>query len=325
MKVLLTGANGFVGSHILDVLLAGGIPTAVLLRPASARQFLEHHLPALEIRTGSITEPQSLNTALAGITHVIHCAGCTKAVRASGFYEINHIGTRNVVEAITAQPAVQRFLHISSLAVSGPGTPARPVRETDSPRPASIYGRSKLAAEEEVRRRSRVPTTIIRPPAVYGPRDQGFLPLFRAVNRHILPRPSSRQALSLVFAPDLARAIVASLQNQAAVGRTYLVASPEIVTARAMGETIAAQLDRWTLPCPVPSWALWPMCLAQEVTARLTGKPRLLNLQKFAEIRAPGWVCDPSLLKTELGVECATPLKQGVAKTLNWYREERWL
>jgi nucleoside-diphosphate-sugar epimerase len=325
LKVLLTGANGFVGSHILDVLLAGGIPTTVLLRPASDRRFLNHHLPSLEVRTGSIIEPESLTPALVGITHVIHCAGCTKAVRASGFYQINHIGTRNLVEAINAQPAVQRFVHISSLAISGPATPAKPASESNPPHPLSTYGESKLAAETEVRAHSHVPATIIRPPAVYGPRDHGFLPLFKAVNRHLLPRPSSRQALSLVFARDLARAVVACLTNPAAVSRTYFVASSEIVTVRAMGEAIASQLGRWTLPCPLPSWVLWPVCLAQEIIARVTGKPHLLNLQKYAELRAPGWVCDPSLLKAELGFECSTPLKQGIAETLNWYKEQEWL
>lgn len=325
MKVLLTGANGFVGSHILDVLLEEGIPTTVLLRPGSNRLFLNHHLPKLEIRTGSITEPQTLMPALAGVTHVIHCAGCTKSVRAAGFFESNHLGTQNLVQASNSQPGVQRFIHISSLAVSGPATPANPARESDPPRPISVYGESKLAAEVEVRERSRVPVTIIRPPAVYGPRDQGFLPLFRAVSRHLLPRPSSRQAISLVFVRDLAAAVVACLLNPHAAGRTYFVASPEIVTGRAMGEAIASQFGHWTVPCPLPTYALWPLCLAQEITARVTGKPRLLNLQKFAELRAPGWVCDPSLLKAETGFECSTSLEQGVIETLKWYREQKWL
>jgi nucleoside-diphosphate-sugar epimerase len=325
LKVLLTGANGFVGSHILDTLLAGGLPTTVLLRPSSERRFLKEHLPNLEVRPGSITEPQTLNQALTGITHVIHCAGATKAVRASGFFEINHIGTRNLVAATNDQPGVQRFIHISSLAVSGPATAANPARESEAPRPISIYGESKLAAEAEVRERSRVPATIIRPPAVYGPRDQGFLPLFRAVNRHLLPRPSSKQALSLVFARDLAAAVVACLVNPLAAGRTYFVASPEIVTGRAIGEAIASQLGHWTLPCPLPTYVLWPLCLAQEITARMTGRPRLLNLQKFAELRTRGWVCDPSLLKAEIGFECSTSLKQGLAETLKWYLEQKWL
>jgi nucleoside-diphosphate-sugar epimerase len=325
LKVLLTGANGFVGSHILDSLLSRAISTTLLLRPGSDRQFISPHVSTLEVRTGSILEPETLSPALAGITHVIHCAGSTKAVRPAGFYQVNHIGTRNLLEAVNRQPLVERFVQISSLAVSGPATPANPARETDPPRPISVYGQSKLAGEQEVKTRCRVAATIIRPPAVYGPRDHGFLPLFRAVKRHVLPRPSSKQALSLVFARDLAEAVVACLGHPAAAGQTYFVASPEIVTTREMAQVIAAHANHWALPCPLPAWALWPLCLGQELIARATAKPRLLNLQKFTELRAPGWVCDASLLKREIGFECPTLLKQGVVETWKWYLDQGWL
>jgi nucleoside-diphosphate-sugar epimerase len=324
MKVLLTGASGFVGSHVLDTLTARGIPTAVLLRPTSARRFLQ--LAGLEIRTGSITEPESLRKALDGVTHVIHCAGCTRAQPYSEFYEINHLGTRNVVEAVNTQEGrVTRLVHISSLAVTGPATPARPARESDPPTPISEYGKSKLAGEKEVRDHCRADFVIIRPPAVYGPRDKGFLTMFEAVRHHLLPQPNKHQALSLVFVKDLAEAVVVSLDHPAASRQTYFVASKEIVTARQMAEEIAAQMNRWTVPCPLPVALLWPICLTQEMWSRLSGRPTLLNLQKFAELRAPGWVCDSSRAQRELGVECKTTLKEGVAQALTWYQAEKWL
>jgi len=325
LNVLLTGANGFVGSHILDILLERGVPTAILLRSNSNRRFITHHLSSAQVRTGSILEPDTLGPALNGITHVIHCAGCTKSVHPEGFYEVNQTGTRNLVEAANRHPQMERFVHISSLAVSGPATAASPARETDPPRPVSAYGQSKSAAEQEVKTRCRIGATIIRPPAVYGPRDRGFLALFRAIKRHVLPRPSANQGLSLVFARDLAEAVVACLGHPAAAGQTYFAASPEIVTAREMGQIIAAHAGYWTIPCPLPTWALWPLCLGQELMARATAKPRLLNLQKFAELRAPGWVCDPSHLKREIGFECRTTLKQGVVETWKWYQDQGWL
>jgi dihydroflavonol-4-reductase len=126
LKILLTGASGFVGSHILDSLRARGLATVLLLRPTSNTQFIAPHLPKVEQRPGSISDPESL-PAMAGITHVIHCAGATKASRISGFYEVNQAGTRNVVNAVNAprQVQVQRLVHISSLAAAGPA-PARP-------------------------------------------------------------------------------------------------------------------------------------------------------------------------------------------------------
>jgi nucleoside-diphosphate-sugar epimerase len=191
--------------------------------------------------------------------------------------------------------------------------------------PLSEYGKSKLAAELEVRHQCRVQFIVLRPPVVYGPRDDGFLPLFTAVKRHLLPQPNPRQALSLVFARDVAEATVTCLLHPAAAGKTYFVASPEIVTARQMAAEIAEQMHRWTIPCPLPAAFLWPICLVLEAISHLRRKPTLLNLQKLAELRAPGWVCDASLLRREIGFECKTGLRAGVAESLSWYRQENWL
>jgi nucleoside-diphosphate-sugar epimerase len=321
LKVLLTGANGFVGSHVLDSLRRREIAAVLLLRKGSSKSFIQAHLASTEIRTGSILDVGSLTPALDGVTHVIHCAGLTKACHPSEFSQTNHTGTCNLIEAVNRhQGTVKRLIHLSSLAAAGPATAASPAREQDPPTPVSEYGRSKLAAEIEIGQNCWVDHVILRPPGVYGPRDNGFLGLFKAVRSHLLPRPTVQQALSLVYAPDLAEAIVACLEHPKAPGRTFYVASPEIVTSRQMAQEIAGLMKTWTVPCPLPAAVLWPVCLAQEVRARFTGKPGLLNLQKFAELRAPGWVCDPSLLRQHIGFECTTRLRHGLAETISWYR-----
>ena len=278
------------------------------------------------MRRGSITDPASLPAALDGVTHVIHCAGATKAQPLSQFYEVNQQGTRNLVEAVNAtQGRAQRLVHISSLAAAGPAPAQKPAQEEDLPCPVSEYGRSKLAGEQEVGERCRAQHVILRPPAVYGPRDVEFLRLFRAVKGHLLPAPPGRQPLSLVFVRDLAEVAVACLEHPAAANRTYFVSSPEVAGARQMAAEVAAALQTWTLPLPLPSALLWLLCLAQELGSRLTAKANVLSLQKYAELRAPGWVCDPSRLKQELGLECPTGLKAGIAETLAWYQREHWL
>jgi nucleoside-diphosphate-sugar epimerase len=326
LKVLLTGASGFVGSHILERLRARDIETVLLLRPASDLRFIQPHLPSVQVRHGSINDPASLQAALAGITDVIHCAGLTKARSSSEFLQGNQLGTRNVVAAVNAQSGrVRRLVHISSLAAIGPAGADNPAREEDPPHPVSDYGRSKLAGELEVRNQCRAEFVIIRPPAVYGPRDNAFLSLFQAVNRHVLPRPSATQALSLVFVQDLAEGIVTCLEHPAAAGKAYFVAARQVVTGRDIANEIAAQINHWTVPLPLPATLLWPVCAFRELWSRLTRKVSLLNLQKFAELRASGWVCDPSRLARETGYECKTMLKDGVAQTLAWYRQNHWL
>jgi nucleoside-diphosphate-sugar epimerase len=327
MKVLLTGANGFVGSHVLDSLRARDITTAVFLRPTANKVFIEAHLPQLEVRTGSIADPQSLGAAMQDITHVVHCAGCTKALRVSEFHQINHIGTRHVVEAVNQQKGrMQRLVHISSLAAGGPATPDRPARENDPPHPVSEYGRSKLAGEQEVRSACQPEHVILRPPAVYGPRDTEFLPLFKAVKAHLRPCfGNGRLALSLVFVKDLAEAVVTCLTHPAAAGKTFYVASPEITNAPALAGEISVQMKAWTLPLRLPLAALWLLCCLQDVVSRLTRKPGMLSRQKFAELRAQGWVCDPARMRQELGFACPNTLQSGIATTLAWYRQQEWL
>jgi nucleoside-diphosphate-sugar epimerase len=327
MKVLLTGATGFVGSHVLDCLRARELATVVLLRPAANRRFIEAHLPRLEVRAGSLDDPQSLDAALQDVTHVIHCAGCTKALYPSEFFAVNQAGTRNVVAAINRQRGrIQRLVHISSLAAAGPASPDKPARENDPPHPVSDYGRSKLAGEREVQDACRTEYVILRPPAVYGPRDEAFLPLFKTVKAHLLPRfGSGRQSLSLLFVQDLAEAAVTCLTPPAAAGKTFYVASSEVTTAHAMAGDIAAQMRTWTLPLRLPAAALWPLCCLQELISRLTRRPNVLSRQKYAELRAPGWVCDPARLRQELGFVAATTLKRGIGETLVWYRKAGWL
>jgi nucleoside-diphosphate-sugar epimerase len=327
MKVLLTGANGFVGSHILDCLCAKGIRTAILLRPTSHQESLQAHLSAVEVHFGSLTEPASLPPALREVTHVIHCAGRTKARRPEEFRETNQAGTRHLVTAVNQQPErIRRFVHISSLAASHPATPDAPAREEELPHPVTLYGKTKLAAEEGVRALDQTEFVILRPAAVYGPRDPDFLQLFKAVQAGFCPRfGGGRQALSLVFVKDLAEVVVACLTHAAAAGQTYNVAAAEVVTAGDLVLEIARQMGRHPFSPPLPAALLWPICLAQEALTWLTRKPGLLSRQKYPELRAPGWVCDVRRLHQELGLQCPTSLPCGVAATLDWYRQHHWL
>jgi len=242
---------------------------------------------------------------MAGITHIIHCAGAIKVSRVADFYEVNQVGTRNVVDAANAQGGqIQRLIYISSLAAAGPATREKPAREEDTPAPVSEYGKSKLAGELEVSHHCRAEYVILRPPTVYGPRDAELLRLFRTVKRHLLPRPARAQALSLVFVRDLAQAVVRCLDHPSAARKAYFVACREAVTGQVIAEEIAARMRVWTLPLPLPTAVWWPICLAQELWSCLTGKPTVLSLQKLAELRAPGWVCDATRLERETGCTC---------------------
>jgi 2-alkyl-3-oxoalkanoate reductase len=327
MKVLVTGASGLVGSHVVDAIAARGIPVVLLLRKTSSTRFVERRLAEAEVRLGSVEDAAGLHAALEGVTHVVHCAGLTKAIRVSEFYEVNQAGTRRLVDAVNEHAGtVERLVLVSSLAAAGPASPGRPARESDPPHPVSEYGRSKLAGEREVAEHCSVSYAVLRPPSVYGPRDAEFLRLFKAARAHLLASfGGGRQELSFVFAPDLAEAAVAALTHPAADRQTFFVAGAEVATAGDFARRIATEMKTWTLPLALPTAALWPVCAFEEWRAGLRGKANVLSRQKYPELRAAAWTCDPSLLRQSLGFACPTTLEQGIRRTLAWYRENRWL
>jgi nucleoside-diphosphate-sugar epimerase len=327
MKVLLTGASGFVGSHVLDALVDRGISLVILLRPAARRDWIQDRLDRVEVQSGGLTDPGVLESALAGVTHVVHCAGCTKAVDPKHYFEVNQGATRLLVEAINRRaPRLDRLIHISSLAASHPATTAMPATEEMASAPVTVYGQSKLAGETEIRERCRVPFVILRPAAVYGPRDTDFLNLFKAVRSRVVPLVRrGRQELSLVYVGDLAKLVADGLDHPGGIGGVYHVAAPQPVTSRELAGEIARQLGVRPRFPPLPQGLLWSICAGRDLISRISGRPHILSRQKYAELVAPGWVTGTSRLRQDLDFVCRTGLREGISRTLAWYRGQGWL
>jgi len=327
MKVFLSGASGFVGSHVLDALLAGRHEVSILLQRTSNTRFISRHLSAVRVHYGSLGDVAVLKTAMSGAEAVIHCAGRIKALHSHEFYLTNQTGTCNVVTAANAcQDSVRHLIYISSLAVSGPGVPESPAEEKDEPRPVTVYGRSKMLGETEVRRHCRVPWTILRPAAVYGPRDAEFLTLFRQVKRRVMPLISgAKRHLNMIYGPDLAAAVLCCLLREESRGRTYHVASEPPCTDEEFMEEIASHLEVRPVRLRIPGWGLTFAAMIEETLSRVTGRPRMLSRQKLPELLAPGWVCSTSRIREDLGFTASTSLREGVGRTLEWYRGEGWL
>ena len=327
MTVLLTGANGFVGSHILDGLRGAGHQVRLLLRQTSNTRFIGGHLPHVEVSYGALGDAGSLDEAMRGVDCVVHCAGKTKVVRVREYYEVNRDGTRNVVQAVNRNGAsVRQLIHISSRAVIGPSAAGRPGLEDDPPSPVSEYGRSKLEAEREVTAGCEAPWTVLRPSAVYGPRDTDFLHAFRAVRMRLMTLfDGGRQQINLVYVEDVARAVLRVMDAQEAQGKVYNVASPDVSTARGLMEEIARQMGVRALPVRLPAAALYPLCLGSELVSRITGRPGILSRAKYRELRAAGWLCSTERIRRDLGFTADTPLSKGVRQTLAWYRDNGWL
>lgn len=327
MNVLLTGANGFVGSHILDRLRAAHVPVVLLLRDSSDTRFIASHLDAVEVVRGSVAALEALASVMSRITHVVHCAGATKSLREEGLFDVNREGTANLIRLVNRHAEhIERVVHISSLAAGRPGTADDPAHEDDLPAPVSVYGQSKRAAEEVVLHHCQVDHMILRPAAVYGPRDREFFPLFAAAARGWAPVfGGGRQELSLVFAPDLAEAVWAALTRPYSGGWIVNVASSEIVTTREFAVGLARAFGHRGRIVSLPWAALRLVCGVQSCWARLVRRPTVLAHGKYRELSSPGWVAETTRLRSLLGDPCSTALAEGFERTREWYRNAGWL
>lgn len=327
MRVLLTGGNGFLGSHILDELLRRGHEVTLLLRTTSDTSFIAAALEHARVVRGSLLAADSLAPAVQDAEAVIHCAGVTKALRRRDYYRVNTGGTQSLVEACNARArALRRFILVSSQAVSGPGTSQTPVREDEPPRPVTPYGRSKMLAEDIVRKGCRAPFTILRPAAVYGPRDRDFLVAFRAVRRGLAPLiKGGRQRLCSIFVADLVEGVMRTLETPDAGQGPYHLAHPMPLTHREMLEEISAAIGRVPRYVRVPGLLLFPTFAARGLLSRVSGRPSVMELRKVPEYLAPGWVCSTARAAEELGFTARTPFPNGAGQTFAWYVGHGWL
>jgi len=326
VRVVLTGANGFVGSHVLRALLSRGCRVAILLRRTSNTRLIAEHLHRVSVHYGSLSDLGSLRDALREADAVIHAAGKTKATRPQDYCEVNVDGTRRLVEACNEEcRSLGRFILISSLSAAGPGVPERPAAETDPPRPVSAYGRSKLLAEHQVRSRSRWPYIVLRPAAVYGPGDRDFLMAFRTIRFGVAPLINPSQRVSLIFAADLAEAVIRALECRRAGGATYNLAHREPYSQVELSQMMVSAMGGRARRMGIPVAALYAAGMLMDLRAAFTSRTSILTVAKVPEYLAPGWVCSTERAERELDFVARTPLREGLRITVDWYRQKGWL
>jgi nucleoside-diphosphate-sugar epimerase len=316
--VSITGATGFVGWHLAEAFRDAGWRVRAVIRPGSSKT-----LPAGVEAVRAPLECEPLTRAFDGSSVVVHAAGLVRAPRAAMFDAVNVGGTREAVEAANAVSA--RLILVSSQAAAGPGTRDRPTTEVDVPRPMNAYGRSKLAGEALVRSAARVPWTIIRPPAVYGPRDRGFLPLFRLASRGfslLVTDPDA--AFTLVYVRDLARGIVLAATDARATGETFFIGHP---VPRALADVLASMsgmFGRPFQPWRVPAALLHALGWAGEIAWMFNVEP-VVDAMRVRQFRAEGFVCSVERVRDVLGFTASTDWEEGADETARWYQEQGWL
>jgi nucleoside-diphosphate-sugar epimerase len=326
MKALVTGATGFIGSHVAEALVRRGLKVLCTVRPTSDRTWLQ----GLDVTLveGDVTDRDSLIPAVSVADYIFHVGGITKAKKESMYYKVNADGSRVLYEVcLEHNPHVKKIVHVSSLAAAGPSEVGRPRMETDPPRPLTIYGRSKFEGEKyALEYMKSLPITILRPPAVYGPREKDILFYFQAMRRHLRPMVGFKpKYLSLIYVRDLVRAIMLAAESPRSAGEVYFVDDGRIRTWTEFAGTIHEHLPTWTFPVTVPESLLTVVAFVAEFLAQFSPRPALLNRQKMIELRQVAWTCSSEKIRRELGFEPEYTLERGCAETIQWYREQGWL
>jgi len=328
MTILVTGASGFLGSHIAEQLSASGRNVRVLVRPSSNTKFLET-LSNVEFAPGSVEDKASVLKAADGVTGIIHAAGLVKAKSADEFRRINTEGTENLIAAAKKQlGTLKRFVLVSSQAVGGPsGLDRTPVRIGSETEPVTAYGRSKLAAERALLAATEVPSVILRPPAIYGPRDGEVLIFFKSVSKGVLPLTNPIGAMySMIYGPDCAAACVAALDADLPSSSVFYVEDGVPISFENMIRAVEEAVGKraW-LRIPLPQRVVRGAALLSQAYGKLTDRAVMLTLDKCNELHADGWLCDGAPARQALGWEPRVNFEEGVKLTARWYKNEGWL
>ena len=331
MKILITGASGFIGSFIVEEALKRGFETWAAVRKSSSREYLQdERIRFIELNLSSKAQlveqlqPHQFD-------YVVHAAGVTKCLNKADFHRVNTEGTKNLVDALTElQMPLKRLVFVSSLSIFGAIREQQPyedIRETDTPQPNTEYGRSKLAAEQYLDSLgTRVPYIILRPTGVYGPREKDYFVMAKSIKQHSdFAVGFRRQDITFVYVEDVVQAVFLAL-DKGENGRKYFLSDGEVYQSSTFSDLIHEELGRpWWIRITAPVWVLRAITFCGEYLSQMTGKVTVLNNDKYNILRQRNWRCDIAPAIRELGYQPKVKLEEGVRRTVKWYKAHGWL
>ena len=329
MKILITGASGFIGSFIVEDALKRGFETWAAVRKSSSREYLQdERIRFIELNLSSKAQlvEQLRDKAF---DYVVHAAGVTKCLNKADFHRINTEGTKNLVEALLeVKMPLKRFVFVSSLSVFGAikeKLPYDEIRESDTPQPNTAYGKSKLEAEQYLAS-TTLPYIILRPTGVYGPKEKDYFIMAKSIKQHTdFAVGYQRQDITFVYVTDVVQAVFLALEK-GENGRKFFLSDGEVYQSTTFSDLIHEALGRpWWLRITAPVWVLRIITFFGEYVGRMTGKVTALNNDKFNILKQRNRRCDIEPARRELGFEPKVKLAEGVKTPIKWYQDHGWL
>jgi nucleoside-diphosphate-sugar epimerase len=275
-----------------------------------------------------LSDRGSLENAVKGVDVVFHLAGVTKSLHEKTYFEINAIGTDNLIHAcLRANPDLKKIVYLSSQAAAGPCQNGKKKREEDQCDPVSPYGQSKRMGEElALAHAHEIPVVILRPSAVYGPRDKDIYAFFKLLSRRIKPCLSGGdQRISLCYVRDVVQATLLAAELSHPSGEVFFLSDGRDYPMEEIGDIFARAMGITAYCVRVPEWAVFQAASFSEYFSRWTNRPPLLSKGKVEEMLQKHWVCDIEKARSFLGFEPSFSLEEGARLTVEWYRKEKWL
>ena len=349
MRILVTGASGFIGSFIVSTGLDLGYEMWAGMRASSSKTYLTDphiHFAELDLSDGERLCEQLLGYKAemgGGWDYVIHAAGATKSLTREGFFRTNTDGTRNLVNALRATNMVpRRFVFVSSLSIFGAiketplgessvkgGGLYPDIMATDTPEPNTAYGDSKLAAERFLQSQPDFPWVILRPTGVYGPRERDYFLMAKSIKQHVDFAVGYRpQEITFVYVLDVVQAAFLALLRPDAdvLHHAYFLSDGQRYDSRAFSDLLQREIGtRYVLHIKAPLWFLRIVCAINGKFCKWMGKLTTLNMDKYHILAQRNWNCDIEPARHELGYEPKWSLEKGVHETVKWYKQAGWL
>lgn len=333
-KILITGANGFIGSFLVEKALEKGFEVWAGVRKSSNLEYLkDDRINFIEF---NFSKYEELSNQLAdhvkeygSFDYIIHNAGVTKCLHKEDFNKVNYQYTATFIDVLIATGNVpEKFILMSSLSVYGAGDEKNytPICLTDIPQPNTAYGVSKLKAEQHLIGVSDFPYIILRPTGVYGPREKDYYLMLKTVNSGLDVGAGFReQHLTFIYVKDLVDVAFAALEKNV-VNKAYFVADGDVYTDKEYTQIIKNILGKkYVLSLKVPLFLLKGISIISEGFSRLIGKPSTLNRDKYKIMKQRNWECDITSLISDLDFIPQYNLRKGLQESIDWYRSEGWL
>ena len=326
MNILVTGGTGFIGSHLIERLRAKGDTVKCVAKDKLNVAVLESL--GVEVVLGDINNGISWDSIFDGVDCVYHLAGVTRARTTKEYYDGNYLATKRFVQLCAAYcPTLKRFVYVSSLTAVGPSNDGEIVTEETLYHPVSHYGKSKMLAELEVlKMRERLPIAIVRPSAVYGPRERDMYEYMKLIKRGIQPLIGfKKKLLSLIHTDDLVNGIMLAGTHVRAVDQIYFLGSERSYSTEEIGNTIARVVHKSPLRIKLPHVLVYTVGAIAEAVGKITRQQVFFNFQKANEAVQSAWTCSVEKAQSQLGFHESILLADGMSQTYQWYRENGWL